>query len=169
MNGTLNRWDAIVRTTDRPNQGSFNVYRTQNDQTMIYGCGWLALASDRSEVRADCVEGGAAPGMEAPLSLALLQGRVSRKLDDRTILGQTIPCYEAQPLTEVCANDQGYVLYLAFGRHDEAQQFEATEILRDVVEPFSWPFVKPFTPTTSAEVQLATSLDLPSQFHLRSD
>lgn len=169
-NGTLSRWDTLTTDTKSPEQGEFIVFGLKGGATQSFGCHWNAVSDDRAKVRADCgtdVGAGSIMALELDSAFPLFQDKPVTSVDDRTVLGRRVSCYTGGPVAEICADNQGHILYFAHGSGSKSIVFEATKVI-DAIEVFDWPFGSPssLTPTTSEQVQSADTLQFPSVFHL---
>jgi len=169
-NGRLRRWDNVVSESRSPNEGSFNVYKTEGGVTEVFGCIWIALPGDRTQVRAECVEGGSARVMEGMLNAAMMTDLIAEELDPRVILGRQARCFRIEPLQEICVSDGGDLLYMALSGGETGQVFEATYAF-DEYEEFDWPYdsADPFKPTSFEDLRPASALDFPREFGLLSE
>lgn len=169
LNGDLQRWDTVGTSGDRPTQGDFAVDRFANGQTSGFGCSWLAVADDRTKVRADCSNNDSLSPLGGDLQVAFfLTERTDKRLAERTILGHQASCYSTRSLKEICVDADGYVLYLVTGSGAAMNTFEATTAL-PVLQRFEWP---PDTDVERTPTKLngdpvsASALSLPAEFHL---
>jgi hypothetical protein len=170
LNGKLERWDTVTQDSDHPTDGTFSVYGAANAENQQFGCSWFIATNDRSKLHADCTDNAASTVMDGFLHLALFQNRPGHALPQRTILGHTASCYEFPALKEVCADAQGYVLYLSHDSKSGSDTFEATSFF-PILQAFEWPPDTDIerTPTRlTGDPQSALSLDMPTQFHLSS-
>jgi hypothetical protein len=166
--GTLTRWDSLL-STDSPTFGGFVVFDTAAEDGRTFGCRWTASKAGDSILNTGC-DSDSGAGSLADLYLgqgfALLADSGASPNGSESVLGKTLPCYRTRITEQVCADEQGRVLYFSYRSGNSLITLKATSMTSNV-EPFDWPTGALATPTGARSVaRPVADLQLPASFHL---
>jgi hypothetical protein len=168
--GPLRRWDTLKHPSVSPVHGSFEVFTQGRSSGKSFSCDWTAAPDDTREVGVQCDAESGNAGTVAEITLEggyAITDPAVRRIDDRTILGNRVPCYKGASIEAICIDEGGRMLYFEMAFPTGGKEILEATSVADTIETFGWPGDSSLgTPSPNWRTMAASTIDLPSQFQL---